>query len=397
MSEAEGPHPAGAGSRAPAMRIVDVRHTVVGNSWKNWVFVHVVTDQGLEGVGEATGGLHAEPQVAALRELRPLVIGEDPRQVGALWDLMYKGLYLSHDAAMAGIEIACWDILGQALGVPVWQLLGGQVRPRVRAYANGWYRGPRDPAFLKEAAASVVARGYGALKFDPFGSAYRFLDRSELARSIALVEAVRHAVGDDVDLLIEGHDRFSVGTAIEVGSALADYRPFWFETPVMSTDPSALAEVGRRVPVRIVAGERQGRLSEFVALLATGVLDVVQPEILRCGGISGIRKVAALAEAYEAFLAPHNAQSPLTTVINTHVGATIPNLLIQECFDDFLEPWCREVVRGAVKIEGGYLAVPEGPGLGVTIDEVEARRHPYGERNFLRLFQPGWELRRPES
>lgn len=377
------------------MRIVDMRATVVGNPWKNWVFVHIETDQGLTGVGEATGGLRTEPQVAALRELQPLVIGADPCQIAALWDRMYKGLYLSHDAAMAGIEIACWDILGQALGVPVWQLLGGRMRPRLRAYANGWYRGPREPAFLAEAAAAVVARGYTALKFDPFGSAYRFLDPGELGRSIGLVQAVRQAVGDEVDLLIEGHDRFSVETAVDVGRALADYRPFWFETPVMSDDPAALAEVARRVPIRVVAGERQSTLAEFRALLAPGVLDVVQPEVLRCGGIGGISKVAALAEAHGAFLAPHNAQSPLTTVVNTHVGAAIPNLLIQECFDDFLEPWSREVVRGAVNIVSGYLEVPDRPGLGIAIDEAEAGRHPYGERNFLRLFEPGWELRKP--
>ena len=239
----------------------------------------------------------------------------------------------------------------------------------------------------------MVAQGYTALKFDPFGTAYKFLDRQEFNRSLALVAAVRSSVGDSVDLLIEGHDRFSVETAVELGCALAEYRPFWFETPVLSTSPTALAEVARRVPVRVVAGERQHRLSDFAALLGTGTFDVLQPEIRNCGGVAGLCKVAALAEAYDAYIAPHNAQSPLTTTVNTHIDAAIPNVLIQECFDDFLEPWTRDLIHGIARIENGFLVVPDGAGFGISIDEAEAKRHPYGDRNFLRLFEPGWEFR----
>ncbi len=375
------------------MKIIDVRTTVVGNPWKNWVFVHVHTDEGIVGLGEATGGLSTKPNEAAVHELKPLILGEDPRDVTALWDRMHKGLFLNQNPGMSGIEMACWDILGKAQGVPVWRLLGGKVRPRLRAYANGWYTGPRDPGFFAARAGEVAGMGYTALKFDPFGSAYRFIDRQDLRLSLDIIAAVRDAVGDGIDLLIEGHDRFSVSTAIEVGHAIAEYQPFWFETPVMSTEIEAMAEVARAIPVRVVGGERFATKGEFARLLETRVIDVIQPEILKCGGAMGLFKIAAMAEGYDAFVAPHNAQSPFTTVVNAQVMATLPNALIQECFDDFLVPWSREILSGTVTIKDGYIEVPDGPGFGVTLDEAKAASYPYADRNFLRLFASGWERR----
>lgn len=374
------------------MKITDARTYVVGNPWKNWVFVEVLTDEGITGIGEATGGLSTRPNEVHVHEMKPLFLGQDPRDVMAVWDRMLKGVNLTPNAAMAGIEMACWDILGQSLGVPVWRLLGGQVRPRIRAYANGWYQGPREPSFFAERAAEVVARGYTALKFDPFGDAYRFISGDELRRSMAIVGAVREAVGEHVDLLIEAHDRFSVSTAIEVGKALAEFKPFWLETPVMSTEIEATAAVARAIPVRVASGERFWRTSDFAHLLETRVIDVVQPEVLHTG-VAGLVRTAAVAGAYEAFVAPHNAQSPFTTVVNAHVGATLPNLLIQECFDDFLVPWSREIMTGTVRIKDGYIEVPDAPGFGVTLNRAEMAKYPYAERHFLRLFDPGWEWR----
>lgn len=379
------------------MKIVDAETIVVGNPWKNWVFVRVLTDEGIVGIGEATEGLSTRPVEAAIHELKPLFIGEDPRDVGAVWDRMYKGLFLGQNAAMSGIEMACWDILGRSLGVPVWRLLGGKIRPRIRAYANGWYQGPRDPMFFADRAAAVAAMGYTALKFDPFGVAYRTIDRDNLHQSLNIIAAVRDAVGAEVDLLIEGHERFSVTAAIEVGRAIAEFDPFWFETPVMATDVDATAEVARAIPVRVVSGERFTRKTDFARLLETRIIDVIQPEILHCGGVSGLVKIAAMAEGYEALVAPHNAQSPFSTIVNLHVGATLSNLLIQECFDDFLVPWSREIMSGWARITDGLLDVPDGPGFGVELDLAEMAKYPYADRNFLRLFQTGWERRDTSS
>jgi len=379
------------------LRIVDARTFVVGNPWKNWIFVKVYTDEGIVGLGEATQGLTTKPAEAAVHELKPLYVGQDPRNVVAVWDRMYKGIFLGQNSAMTAIECACWDILGKSLGVPVWQLLGGKLRPRIRAYANGWYQGPREPVFFAERAKEVVAMGYTALKFDPFGSAYRYLDAGEEKLSIRIVGAVREAVGGQVDLLVEAHDRLSVSTAIRIGRALAEYRPMWLETPVMSTDVTATVEVARQIPVPVASGERFQRKRDFARLLESGAVDIVQPELLAVGGVLGLTKVAALAEAYEAFVAPHNAQSPYTTAVNVHVDATLPNVLIQECFDEFLVPWSREVLTGWVTVKDGYLEVPDAPGFGVELNEEAAAKHPYADRNFLRLFEAGWERRRGQE
>jgi galactonate dehydratase len=375
------------------LKITEVRTFVVGNPWKNWIFVKVHTDEGLTGLGEATGGLSTRPNEAAVHEVTRFAIGEDPLQPERLWQRMYKGLFLRADVAMNAIEIACWDILGKSLNRPIWQLLGGKQRPKLRVYANGWYQGPRDPVFFAEAAAKVKAMGYTALKFDPFGSAYRFLDHAEERLSLAIVRAVREAVGDQVDLCIEGHDRFSVSTAIHIAHHLEEYRPMWFETPVMSTDISATIEMARRSKVPVATGERFDRLSQFLELLAPRVVDIAQPETLRIGGISGARKAAAVAESAEAFVALHQAQSPLNTAINAHIHASIPNFLIQECFDDFLVPWAWEILHGVPRARDGYLEPSDAAGIGVELNEHEIAKHPYGQNNFLRLFEEGWERR----
>jgi len=377
------------------MKIIDLQTYVVGNPWKNWVFVKVLTDEGLTGIGEATGGLSTKPGEAQVHELARFVIGEDPMQPARLWHKMYKGLFLGSNVGMNAIEIACWDILGKALNAPLWQLLGGKLYPRLRVYANGWYTGPRDPAFFANAAVRIKEMGYTALKFDPFGAAFRYLGESEEKASIAIVRAVRQAVGDQVDLCIEGHDRFSVSTAIHIGRQLEEFHPMWFETPVMSTDIAATIEVARAIRVPIATGERFGRLSQIAELASYRVVDIIQPETLGIGGVSGARKACSIAESAEAFIALHQAQSPLNTAINAHIHASIPNFLIQECFDDFLVPWAREIMRGVPQVKDGYLEPSGAPGLGVELDDGEIAKHPYGQDNFLRLFEDGWERRTP--
>jgi galactonate dehydratase len=306
---------------------------------------------------------------------------------------MHKGLFLGNNVAMNGIAIACWDILAKSLNAPLWKLLGGKQHPRLRVYANGWYKGPREPGAFAEEAARVKSMGYTALKFDPFGTTYRFFDEGEEKKSLAIVAAVRKAVGEEMDILIEAHDRFSVSTAIRIGHALEEYRPMWLETPVMSTDIPATLEVARSIKVPVATGERFNRLGQFLELLAGRAVDIVQPETLGIGGVGGALKAAAVAEAAEAFVALHQAQSPFNTAINAHLHAVMPNFLIQECFDDFLDPWTHEIMRGVPRVKAGYLEPPDAPGIGVELDEKEMAKHPYGPNNFLRLFENGWEQR----
>ncbi len=374
------------------MKIDRVSTFIVGNPWKNWVIVKVDTDDGISGLGEATG-ITSAPMAAEAKEVARFVMGMDPREPLRVADALDKGTNLSIKPANCAIEIACWDILGKSLGAPVWRLLGGRLHDRLRVYANGWYTCPRDPAAIAERAAEVTAMGYTALKFDPFGKAYLELSHTEEKLSLAIVRAVRDAVGEEVDLLIEGHDRFSTATAIRLGRALAEFRPMWFEAPVHSYNIQATVEVARAIPVPVATGERLQYPSEFSALLQSGAVGILQPEPLRCGGISGALRVAALARAHEAQIACHQAQSPLNTAVNAHLHATMPHFLIHECFDDFLVPWASDVFRGVPKVTDGCLTVPDAPGLGVDFDEKEAAKHPYGEDNMIRLFETGWETR----
>jgi galactonate dehydratase len=374
--------------------ITDLNVLVVGNPWKNWIFLELLTDEGITGHGEATGGLTSSPIAAQLNEIRDLVVGQDPMNPRAMWEHLRRSLYFESGPAVSGVEIACWDIIGRKLGAPVWQLLGGPVQPRLRAYANGWYSGPRDPRGFAEAAEAVVARGYTALKFDPFGDAYKSVSPAELREALALVAAVREAVGDNIDIMIEAHDRFTVGTAIHIGKELQAFSPYWYEAPVQSTDVASLVEVARSQPVRVAAGERFTEPFSFCELLHSRAIDIVQPEILNCGGVQGLVNIASVASAYGAWIAPHNAQSPFTTVINGHVGAAMPSMLIQETFDDFAQPWAREIMTGGGTVTDGYLELPAGPGFGVEFDTSAMARYPYSPQNFLRLFRPGWEQRR---
>jgi len=375
------------------MKIVDYKTFVVGNPWKNWVYLKLYTDEGITGVAEATPGLYTMPVVEQLKQLSRVYIGMDPRNPEKIYDSMYKALFLDTNIAMSAVEIACWDIIGKMLNAPIWQMLGGKTHKKLRAYANGWYQGPRDPVFFAERAKEVVEMGYTALKFDPFGGAYRFVERSSEKLAIQIVKAVRDAVGEDVDVLVEGHDRFSVSTAVRIGHALEEFSPMWFETPVQSKDMKALAAVAKAIKIPVAAGEMLERRGDFVDMLEERVIDIVQPETLHVGGISGCKKVANLAEAYEAFIACHQAQSPMNTAINAHIHTTLPNFLIQECFDDFLPSWSREIMSGVPQVENGYLEVSDKPGIGVELHEEEFGKHPYGQTNFLRLFQEGWEKR----
>jgi galactonate dehydratase len=374
------------------MKITDIKTYIVGNPWKNWLFIKVFTDEGITGLGEATAGLSTKPNQADVEELTHLVIGEDPLHPERLWHRLYKKRFLNGSVAMNGIELACWDILGKSLEVPVWQLLGGIHRDSLRVYGNGWYKGPREPEFFAERASAMQEKGYTALKFDPFGSAYLQIDRKNEQIAYNIVKAVRESVGPDVDILIEGHDRFNIATAIRVGHWLEEFTPMFFETPVNSTDVEASITVANALSVPVALGERFKRLSTFRDVLESHAIPYIQPEVMGLG-FSNIRKACAMAEAYNVLVASHQAQSPLCTAINAHLHAVIPNFLIQENFDDNLEPWTWDVLSGIPRVQNGMLSVPTAPGWGVELNETEAAKHPYGPNKFLRLFDDGWERR----
>lgn len=379
------------------MLIDRIEAFVLGNPWKNWILVKVTTDQGHTGWGESTTGLTTKPAFSAVGEIARLFLGRDPREMQRNWIDAHKALYLTSDAAvlaaMAGIDTACWDIAGKDAGLPLYRLLGGLAQPRIRTYANGWYQDERDPVRFAERTKAVAAKGYLALKFDPLGHNYRTLDRAERRRTLDLVEAVRAALPDDVDMILEFHDRLTSTEALSLIRDLAQFRPLWVEDPVFSNDVAALAHVARESPVRVAGGERFSMPRQFADYFSRGGSDMVLPEYLRLGGLSRMQQAAAIAEAHNAMVSPHQAQSPLGTAVTVHFDIATPNAFIQECFDEFHLAWAKDVFENIPEIRNGYLYPSEEPGHGVRVNEAEIGKHPYGERNFMNLFSAGWEKR----
>ena len=384
-----------------SVKITAIETHIIGNPWKNWVLVKVLTDDGAFGWGDATSSSSPLAVHGAVTEISRFCNGKDPLSPRRVWEEMFialnlpvRGVILS---AMAGIETACWDILGKSLGAPLHRLLGGTVNERIKAYANGWYKGPRDPSFFAERAAEVATLGYRALKFDPFGANYRILDATERRLVMSLVQSVRDAVGPDVDILIETHDRLTVPEAIRVAEELSAFGVTWMEAPVWAHDVSALTKVAELTTMRIVAGERFTNLRSFADLLACGRIDVVQPEYIELGGVFRLVQSAAIAESYQAMIAPHNARSPLSTAVNVHVDTAVRNVFIQETFNDFHVAWANDIFEGLPLVRDGYFTASDGPGLGVSVNEKEMRKYPYSENNFMRMFKPGWEARFAED
>jgi galactonate dehydratase len=265
----------------------------------------------------------------------------------------------------------------------------------VRAYANGWYRTERTPEAFAAAAKDVAERGYGAMKFDPFGSGMGVLTPREEALSVEIVAAVREAVGPDVDLAIECHSRFSLATAVRIGRKIEPYQPAWFEEPVPHGNIPAIIEVARHLDIPVAAGENLSSKHQLAELLSFNEISIINIEPLHMGGILGSRKAADMIDAHYGHLIPHAAQGPICTVACLHIDAASPNAWLQETFEEFNAPWELSLITGFPAIKDGYFELPAGPGLGIDINLDEVARHPYNVNCEINLFDEGWHLRKP--
>ena len=379
------------------MKITQVRPLVMGTPWRNLTFVVVETDEGLSGFGEVRMINNTDAVLGYLAEAVPRhVLGKDPFDRERLvTEMRVHDFSRAGEIAMSGIaliEMACWDIVGKALNQPVYRLMGGAVRDRIKAYANGWYTVERNPADFAEAARKVVARGYRAAKLDPFGAGFYELERAEKLRSIALVEAVRDAVGPDFEILIEMHGRFSPAAAIEMAGELAQFHPAWIEEPVPPENLRALKKVADAVRLPIATGERLHTRFECRELFELQACDIVQIDPSHFGGIGEARKLAAWAETYYMLMAPHNVCGPVATAAALHLDACTPNFKIQEHFNDFVDAWVKDAVTGSPEVRDGYFSLPQGPGLGVTLREDFVAEHPR-QGGSMNLFEEGWQKR----
>ena len=379
------------------MKITDVKTYVTGTAWRNITLVRVLTDEGLEGIGEVRMLNHTDALLGYLAEaVHNHILGHDPTRIEDLVQRMFRNDFARAGeiamSAIATIEMACWDIFGKSLGQPVYKLLGGEVRERIKAYANGWYTVERTPEDFHAAAKRVVAKGYRALKFDPFGAGFYELDQAEKMRTLGLVEAVRDAVGPDVEILIEMHGRFNPVTAIEMARELERFKPSWVEEPVPPENFAALKKAAAKINIPIATGERIHTRYDFRELLEAQAADYIQPDITHFGGILETRKLAAWAENYYVLVAPHNVGGAVSTAAALHLAASTPNFKIQEHFNDFADEWIKSTAPGNPEVVDGYFALPQGPGLGVrlNLDVIEA--HPR-QKVFFNLFAEDWQKR----
>ena len=340
----------------------------------NYVYVKISTAEGIIGWGESTCGPLSVAQF--VEEIGATLVGKDPFRIEEHWQRLY---HLYHNvrggviqmAAISGIEIALWDIKGKAFDAPVWQLLGGQMRDRIWAY--GRFDG-ETPELAVEHALREVDTGLTALKGDPFGHQGLFITAEAERDAIAKVKAVREAVGDDVELLVEVHGRLSPSSAIRIGNALEEFRPYVFEEPVPPQNVDAMVKVAEAVNIPLATGERLYTKWGFVELLEKQVVALIQPDVCHAGGISELKKIAAMAEAYYVGFQPHNPYGPVNTMAALQVDVCTPNFMIQEGGH---AQWFDQVVVGEFpRQKEGYFEVPTAPGIGIEMDEAALRANP---------------------
>jgi galactonate dehydratase len=385
------------------LRITDVSTYVVANPWKPWVFVRLNTDQGVHGLAEATAHGKPETVATAVEEMSDFFVGEDPFDTERLWLEMYRDEWFSKNVinttVCSAVDIACWDIKGKVLDKPVYELLGGSVHgDSLRAYANGWYTETTDELETwRDAAEQVIADGYDAMKFDPFGMSWQRMDRETFNHAVDIVGAVREAVGPDVDLFIEGHGRFTAGQAVDIANTLAEFDPTWFEEPCPPDSINSLGKVAAKSPVPIATGERLMTKHDFRDLLANTDVDIIQPDLMNTGGITEAKKIAAQAESEHVSFAPHNPQGPVATAISAHVDTTVPNFMIQEVFQTYDVDWVNDLLVDPIAVEDGYIQIPQRPGLGIELDMDVVEEHSYSgsedEVHTINLFEKDWETR----
>ena len=366
------------------MKVTAIKTYVCHAFRTNWVFVKVLTDSGPYGVGEATTEMRELTVQTAIGELERILIGRDPHDIEAFWHDAYRDVYFRGGpmlmSALAGVEMALWDIKCKDLGVPVYQVLGGRVRDAVPCYANGWFAPSKTPEEFAAKARVAVDAGFKGLKWDPFGSAYMNIDREGLHQAMACVEAVVDAVGDRADILIEGHGRFNVPTAIRIGRALEDYDILWFEEPIPPDSLEALVEVKRRIRVPVAAGERLYSRWDYVPFLQMGCADFVQPDVSHVGGIMEMKKVAAMAEGHHIPFCPHNPSGPVANAATLQLAACTPNFTVLETMSTDV-PYRGDITTEDLRFEDGMLHIPDRPGLGIDLIEEEIARHPYEPRD----------------
>ncbi len=357
-----------------------------------WIIVKLTTDDGVTGWGECYATtVGPEAMVPVIRDVFARhMLDESPENIELMFRRSYSSGFtqrpdLTVIGAFSGLEMACWDILGKARGRPVWAMLGGRMNARVRAYTylyplphhpiNDFWTSPEMAA---ESAADCVARGFTAIKFDPAGPytlrGGHMPAMSDITLSVAFCKAIREAVGEKADLLFGTHGQFTTAGAIRLGQALEPYSPLWYEEPIPPDNIGQMAQVAAKIRIPVATGERLCTKAEFAPVLREGAASILQPALGRAGGIWEVKKIAAMAEVYNAQVAPHLYAGPVEWAANVNLAVSIPNILMCETIET---PFHDGLIKSNIQVEDGFITAPETPGLGIDVDEALARAHPY--------------------
>lgn len=383
------------------MKITAIETHVCHARMRNWIFVKIVTDQaGLYGWGEATLEWHTQSVVGAIKDIETLLIGQDPRRIEFLWQMMYRqhfwhGNGVIRGTAISGIDIALWDILGKIHGVPCHELWGGRVRDYIRLYCHlgggkmeDFYEtDPGDAKRFGELAAKAVEEGFTAFKSMAVPSTMPLEGLIPVKYAEACVKAMRDAVGDQIDIMVDCHARPSPRMGMLFAKALEPYGLYFFEEPCWPESMEDIALIQRAVKTPVATGERLIGVHAFRELLEKRAVSVIQPDITHCGGLSEARKIGALAEAYRVAMAPHNPQGPISTAASIELGFATPSYIICESVHSDV-PWREDIVSEGFSVEKkGRIVYPnKKPGLGIEINEKEIKKHPFQQEVLQRVF-----------
>ena len=353
------------------------------NASRNWLIPVIKTDDpNIFGIGDASSLGDDERIIDEIKYLfDKYLIDNDALESEKLWLSMYnnsmqRGGRIS-STAISGIDIALWDIKGKFLQKPIYTLLGGSLREKIMVYANGWYTNPGTPDQNYEEAKKVVSMGYKALKFDPFGQKnfYR-LSKEEFDLSEKRISKVRDAVGEYVEILIEGHAKFNIMNAVKISNMIQKYNPLFFEEPVSEERIDELVELRKHTNISIATGERLYTKFPFASIVEMNAADVLQPDIANAGGITELKKISIIAEAKHITIAPHNTCSPVGAVAEMHLSKSIPNFEIMEYHAEFYSPHYFKVFKGFPRQKNGFIRLSDKPGLGLELNEKEIKKHP---------------------
>ena len=369
------------------MKVKEIQHFLVNPGWgKNLLFVKVSTDNGIVGWGECYTQSDRDRSILMhLEHLSNYLVGRDPFEIKYFNQIVFDD-YSSRRgsmeifSALSGLEQALWDICGKYTKQPVYKLLGGPCRKKLRVYANGWYEGSKKPEHYAEKAKIAIARGFDALKFDPIPGPFRsIVSKNNLRQGVETVRQVRNAVGEEVDLLIEIHRRFSPMTAIQFAQEIEEFKIFWYEEPCPAEFLDNLSEVRNSINIPTVTGEALYTKNDFPEVFSKRCADIINPDVANTGGILELKEIASMAEAHQVAVSPHNYNSTTIALAATlHAAITMPNFLITEYFVPF-EKIGKQISPNPMIPKDGYISLDETPGLGVELDEEKLSKFSYSE------------------